>query len=90
MSASAVIVISLLAFALAAVIWQASRALRHAAEQIRHYDGPDSLRLLEDLETHMKAYGNTIADLYEPVGPAHPGLNQLRAAIRNEQTKGEK
>lgn len=31
------------------------------------YDGPDSLRLLEDLEADMKAYGAAVADYYEPI-----------------------
>ncbi|MFF7550889.1 hypothetical protein ACFZCU_45905 [Streptomyces canus] len=30
-----------------------------------HDVGPDSLRLLKDLEAHMKAYGNEVADLYD-------------------------
>lgn len=31
----------------------------------RQYDGPDSLRLLEDLEADLKAYGKTVADFYD-------------------------
>lgn len=30
-----------------------------------HDVGPDSLRLLEDLEAHMKAYGAAVADYYD-------------------------
>ena len=41
------------------------------------YDGPDSLRLLEDLEAHMNAYGAAVADLYVP------------AAIDDEQNGGQ-
>lgn len=33
-----------------------------------HEVGPDGLRLLTDLEAHLKAYGATVADLY--VAPA--------------------
>ena len=29
------------------------------------YQGPDSLRLLEDLEAHMNAYAEAVADLYD-------------------------
>jgi hypothetical protein len=32
------------------------------------YDGPDSLRLIEDLDAHMKAYGEKVADLYDTRG----------------------
>jgi hypothetical protein len=35
------------------------------------YEGPDSLRLLEDLEAHMKAYGAAVADLYDTT-PGEP------------------
>jgi hypothetical protein len=34
-------------------------------EAVNDYDGPDSLRLLEDLEAHMKAYGEAVADYYD-------------------------
>lgn len=30
-----------------------------------HNVGPDALQLLEDLETHLKAYGASVADLYD-------------------------
>lgn len=30
-----------------------------------HDLGPDNLRLLEDLEAHLKAYGASVADLYD-------------------------
>jgi hypothetical protein len=36
------------------------------ANQAEHDVGPDPLRLLTDLEAHLKAYGAEIADLYEP------------------------
>lgn len=34
-----------------------------------HDVGPDQLLLLADLETHLKAYAATVADLYEPASP---------------------
>jgi hypothetical protein len=33
-----------------------------------HDVGPDSLRLIEDLDAHMKAYGEQVADLYDTKG----------------------
>lgn len=30
-----------------------------------HDVGPDDLRLIEDIEGHLKAYGATVADLYD-------------------------
>lgn len=38
------------------------------ANQTAHDVGPDPLRLIADLEQHLKAYGAAVADLYEPVG----------------------
>lgn len=48
----------------------AAAADRAAERQARpgSYRGPDSLLLLEDLEAHMKAYGNEVADLYDTTG----------------------
>ena len=40
-------------------------AERQAQAPVDSYQGPDSLRLLEDLEAHMKAYGNEVADYYD-------------------------
>lgn len=56
------------------------------------YQGPDSLRLLEDLEAHMDAYGTQVAGLYEkPAASPDPvlaaGCDRLRDAIHNDQTK---
>ncbi|MFF7130035.1 hypothetical protein [Streptomyces sp. NPDC008240] len=57
------------------VIWRPRRPRKPALEAritaarqrtgIDEYDGPDSLRLLKDLEAHMKAYAETVADFYD-------------------------
>jgi hypothetical protein len=39
--------------------------------EAEHDVGPDQLRLLDDLETHLKAYAATVADLYEPATTDH-------------------
>lgn len=56
-------------------IWRVNRPRRPALKAritaarqrtgIDDYDGPDSLRLLEDLEAHMKAYAAEVADFYD-------------------------
>lgn len=45
----------------------AGRETRREAQcpPVDSYQGPVSLRLLEDLEAHLKAYGATVADLYD-------------------------
>ncbi|MFJ5967935.1 hypothetical protein [Streptomyces sp. NPDC093060] len=43
--------------------WDATR--RDWVNETPHDVGPDSLRLLEDLEAHMKAYAETVADFYD-------------------------
>jgi hypothetical protein len=40
-----------------------------------HDVGPDQLLLLADLETHLKAYAATVADLYEPASPGDHTTN---------------
>lgn len=87
MDAATVINLTYVGAALAAgigVLWlsgprRPSLAKRVAAARTRaglgapewEYDGPDSLRLLQDLEAHMKAYGAAVADFYDttPGGP---------------------
>ena len=58
-----------LGFALCRAAGRASRA--EERQPVDSYEGPDSLRLLEDLEAHMKQYGARVADLYDttPGGP---------------------
>lgn len=60
------------------------------------YQGPDSLRLLEDLEAHIDAYGMAIEGLYEqphtaPDPVLAAGTGRLWDAVRDtqNQTKGE-
>lgn len=36
-----------------------------AEARAQHDVGPDPLRLLEDLEAHLKAYGEAVADYYD-------------------------
>jgi hypothetical protein len=45
------------------------RLIREAHERAEAARDLDALQLL-DLEAHLKAYGATVADLYEPVPPA--------------------
>ena len=70
------------------------RLIREAHQRADSYEGPDSLRLLEDLEAHMKAYGKAVADLYEPVGPSpgpdpmwDAGCERLWDAVRDNQNQ---
>lgn len=58
------------------------------------YEGPDSLRLLEDLDTHLDTYAAQVTGLYEqPTIAPDPvlaaGSDRLRDTVRNEQQKGE-
>lgn len=46
--------------------WDADR--QQWANTEEHDVGPDQLRLLEDLDTHLKAYGAAVADLYDTTG----------------------
>lgn len=75
------IIAAVLAFSLAGGYWQIGRARQayedartQAIETGRisgsfapalHDVGPDSLRLLEDLDAHLKAYDAAVADLYD-------------------------
>lgn len=62
------VTITVLLILLALGLCQAGGRASRAEEQrppVDEYQGPDSLRLLEDLDTHMKAYGNAVADLYD-------------------------
>lgn len=58
----------------------------------RQYDGPDSLRLMQDLDTHLDEYFAELSHLFEELGPpptSAEGLAQLKRAIRDEHTKGD-
>ncbi len=52
-----------------------------------HDVGPDSLRLLEDLDAHLDAHAARLAGLYERLGPPDPewdaGLERLYDAVRD-------
>lgn len=67
-----------------ALLWQIHRAWK--AEQAKHQDpydvGPDALRLLQDLDTHLDEYVAADTELAA-------GFDRLRQAIRDEQQKGE-
>jgi hypothetical protein len=77
-----------------------SEAERAAAARARigmppvdSYEGPDSLRLMQELDAHLDSYMAHLAGLYERphigLDPVHAaGLDRLRDAIR-DQTKGE-
>ncbi|WP_200309141.1 hypothetical protein [Streptomyces adelaidensis] len=41
--------------------------------EAEHDVGPDGLLLLEDLTAHLRAYGTSVADLYEPATNDHQG-----------------
>lgn len=82
-------------FALLAVaFWRISRPRRpseaeRAAEArarvglppVDGYEGPDSLRLMEDLDAHLDAYASRLAGLYERLGPP-PGSDPMWEAGR--------
>ncbi len=85
----------LLALGLCRVGSAASRA-EEAREKPVHNVGPDSLRLLEDLDSHLDAHAARLAGLYERLGPPDPawdaGLERLRDAVRDHTNtpEGEK
>lgn len=70
---------------------KASRA-EEAREEPVHDVGPDSLRLLQDLDAHLDAHAAQLAGLYERLGPPGPewdaGCERLWDAIRDVQ-KGD-
>lgn len=59
---------------------------------IRHDVGPDSLRLLEDLDRHLDTYADQVAGLYEPMPSPDPvlaaGAHRVRAAINDQRKEG--
>ncbi|MDX3835648.1 hypothetical protein [Streptomyces europaeiscabiei] len=42
-------------------------AAKDWVNEAEHDVGPDPLKVLDDITTHLKAYGAEIADYYEPV-----------------------
>lgn len=67
------------------------RIIREAHEPA----GPDALRLLEDLDTHLDTYSASVRGFYDDsllalTGPElDASCDRLRAALRDEQRKGE-
>jgi hypothetical protein len=84
------IVAVLLAASLAGTYWYIRRAMvrgemnrdRIARENTVHDVGPDSLRLLRDLDLHLNLYLVDHPDVAE-------GFARLRQAVRDEQFKGD-
>jgi hypothetical protein len=84
------IVAVLLAASLAGTYWYIRRATvrgeidrdRIARENTVHDVGPDSLRLLRDLDLHLNLYLVDHPDVAE-------GFARLRQAVRDEQSKGD-
>lgn len=78
----------LLALGLCRVGGQASRA-EEAREETAHDVGPDPLRLLQDLDTHLDTHAAQLAGLYERLGPPagewDAGLERLWDAV-NDRT----
>jgi hypothetical protein len=86
--------------------WQIRRALREPLErdlivaaarrraalvhEVKHDVGPDSLRLLEDLDAHLDQQYARLSGLYERIGPPPGnGIARLLHAVRDEQQEGE-
>lgn len=82
----------LLALGLCRAAGMASRA-EEAREEPTHDVGPDSLRLLQDLDAHLDAHAAQLAGLYERLGPPastwDAGCERLWDAIRDEQKGGQ-
>lgn len=86
----------LLAFAF--VIWRFCRDPRPKARDViadarDSYQGPDSLRLMQDLDEHLEAYYARLAHLFEELGPPPgqdpmaAGRKRLEDAIREDQKR---
>lgn len=83
---------ALLTLGLCRAAGRASRA-EEAREETAHDVGPDSLRLLQDLDAHLDAHAARLAGLYERLGPPAPamdpqwtaGLERLYDAARDHQ-----
>jgi hypothetical protein len=89
--AAALTVVAILAFSLAAASWQIRRAARADSERARIiraaeaaargewvYDGPDSLRLLEDTERYVDRVARRDRKL-------RAGFDRLNAAVRQQR-----
>lgn len=96
-TAAAVTVLVFLVVALTGAHWLACRLRRAAAtrdrlirEACNSYQGPDSLRLMQDLDAHLDTYATQLDGLYEPphIAPdpvLAAGVERLWDAIRDQQ-----
>ncbi|WP_435215836.1 hypothetical protein [Streptomyces sp. bgisy034] len=101
MSAATVINVGYVAFLLvfAYCMWRACREPRPKARDViaaaQHDVGPDSLRLMQDLDEHLDAYYARLAHLFEELGPPPgqdpmaAGRKPLKDAIRQDQKRRE-
>lgn len=80
-AAAATLTVAIVLAALAGVLWRISRAHR-AYTAARHDVGPDTLRLLQELDAHLDNYVAADDELAA-------GFDRLRAAVRDEQQKGD-
>ncbi|MGW4759570.1 hypothetical protein [Streptomyces chartreusis] len=98
MSAATVINLGYVAFLLAFAyfMWRACRDPRPKARDIisaarDSYEGPDSLRLMQELDAHLEAYFARLAHLFEELGPPpgrdpmDAGRERLLDAVRDER-----
>lgn len=98
LTAAVTIVLVGLAFFLVGRAWadhidrQALDAVQADDEPGEQYDGPDSLRLLQDLDAHLDPYFDRLAHLFEELGPPPAkcgGPDRLLRAVRDEQQNGD-
>jgi hypothetical protein len=99
--AAALTVLATLTVGMPAAYWRIRRAARADSERDRIvaeaeavargewvYTGPDSLRLLEDLDTHLDAYHAQLAHLFEELGPP-PAELKARHVIPEQREDGQ-
>ncbi|MFI8294472.1 hypothetical protein ACIGCZ_00845 [Streptomyces nigra] len=92
-----VVVCAVLALYTAIAVHLLRRECRRPLERDRiiadSYQGPDSLRLMQDLDAHLDAHFAKVAGLYERLGPPPAldpmaaGCERLRRAVSDEQQK---
>lgn len=84
-TATAVLVVMLLAFALSALVWHLRRAARHTNRILREiHERAETARQVDDLELLYSL------PAYEPADPElDAGCDRLWDEVRREQQKGE-